>query len=158
VDLPPSCLQHEIILPGTGTLSPLRCFLQVTINFVIQRLRMAKCPPIISPKCREVKRSARPKGLDTELYGTDTQALPPVLRAFGWRAVLSTEPPCVCCLTVWAPLSSYLVTRFSVSLIVGDNFLLFFRLFDSVTVGNHQCIIITERTNGADAVKVLNLT
>ena len=44
---------------------------------------MAKCPPIISPECRGVNWSARPKGVDTEIYGTDTQALPPVLRAFG---------------------------------------------------------------------------
>ena len=60
---------------------------------------MAKCPPIISPECRGAKRSARPKGVDTKLCGTDTQALPPVPRAFGWRAVLRPKPPCVC----WAP-------------------------------------------------------
>ena len=79
-------------------------------KYVNQRLRMAKCPPIISPECRGAKRSARPKGVDTELCGTDTQALPPVLRAFGWRAVLRPEPPCVCCLSVASqPIFCYLI-------------------------------------------------
>jgi len=62
--------------------------------------RIAKCPPLISPRWRGAKQRARLKGVDTELRGTDTQALPPVLLAVGWRAVSRPEPPCACWVSV----------------------------------------------------------
>ena len=47
------------------------------------------------------------------------------------RAALSPEPPCACCLAVWAPLSSYLAPRSSVFVFGGGGFCFLLLAFGS---------------------------